>query len=45
MTVKISPLETRLRDLVEKIAIDENMAQQWEKSMQTVQDGEKDEES
>lgn len=45
MTVKISQLETRLRDLVEKIAIDENMAQQWEKSMQTVQDGEKDEES
>ena len=45
MTVKISQLETRLRDLVEKIAIDENMAQQQEKSMQTVQDGEKDEES
>ncbi|MBQ6857053.1 MAG: DUF2304 domain-containing protein [Lachnospiraceae bacterium] len=45
MTVKISQLETRLRDLVEKIAIDENMAQQREKSMQTVQDGEKDEES
>lgn len=45
MTVKISQLETRLRDLVEKIAIDENIAQQQEKSMQTVQDGEKDEES
>jgi len=45
MTVKISQLETRLRDLVEKIAIDENMTQSQEKSMQTVQDGEKDEES
>ena len=38
MTVKISQLETRLRDLVERIAIEENLRQ-------TAQDGEKDEES
>ena len=38
MTVKISQLETRLRDLVEQIAIEENLRQ-------TAQDGEKDEES
>ena len=36
MTVKISQLETRLRDLVERIAIEENLRQ-------TAQDGEKDE--
>jgi len=45
MTVKISQLETRLRDLVEKIAIDENMAQQQGQPMCAAQDGEKDEES
>lgn len=38
MTEKISQLETRLRDLVERIAIEENLRQ-------TAQDGEKDEES
>lgn len=38
MTVKISQLETKLRDLVERIAIEENLKKQ-------AQDGEKDEES
>ena len=38
MTVKISQLETKLRDLVERIAIEENLKKQ-------AQDGETDEES
>lgn len=38
MTVKISQLETRLRDLVEQLAIEENLCQ-------TAQDGDKDEDS
>jgi len=45
MTVKISQLETRLRDLVERIAIEENLKQSWKDPAQAVQDGEQDEES
>ena len=45
MTVKISQLETRLRDLVERIAIEENLKQSWKDPAQAVQDGEKDDKS
>ena len=45
MTVKISQLETRLRDLVERLAIEENLKQPRKEANQQAQDGEKDEES